>query len=252
MTCCICAIAKNENNYINDWVNYYLNLGVDSISIFDNNDVSSEWIGNRIDRDLLNSRVKIIPASNFTAGFQVKVYTAFYNAAKNTFDWLGFFDIDEFLMLPKYKTIPELLNTIRKDINVLRLNWQIYGDDGIVNGDISIPIYKRITNKLNHQYNFHGKCFVRGGLDDVLFTSSHYPLINGQVPVQCSPSNQLIGRPTINLGRIEYNTAYLAHYMTKTWSEFKSQKLGRTDAGFDRTLTIQYYKNINPLTKISD
>lgn len=213
MSCCICAIAKAENDYINDWVNYYLKLGVSCISIFDNNDTSAEWIGNRIDSKLINTRVKIIPAHHLTAGFQVNVYTLFYNKANIYFDWIGFFDIDEFIVLPKHNTVTDFLSTIRSDINVLRLNWQIYGDDGMINGDTSIPVYQRITKKLTHPYNYHGKCFVRGGLNDVLFTSSHYPLINGRIPVQCLPSNKIIGTPTINLGQIEYDTAYLAHYM---------------------------------------
>ena len=37
MKCAICAIAKNENDYINEWCKYHLNLGFDEIYIFDNN-----------------------------------------------------------------------------------------------------------------------------------------------------------------------------------------------------------------------
>ena len=37
--------------------------------------------------------------------------------------------------------------------------------------------------------------------------------------------------------------------MTKTWEEFKQQKLNRTDAALDRHLKEDYYFIINPETK---
>lgn len=33
----ICAIAKDENFYIEEWIRYHLKLGVDQIYIFQNN-----------------------------------------------------------------------------------------------------------------------------------------------------------------------------------------------------------------------
>ena len=37
MRVCLIAIAKMENDYINDWVKYHLNLGIDRIYLYDNN-----------------------------------------------------------------------------------------------------------------------------------------------------------------------------------------------------------------------
>ena len=33
----LCAIARLENLYIREWVEYYKNLGVDNICLYDNN-----------------------------------------------------------------------------------------------------------------------------------------------------------------------------------------------------------------------
>jgi hypothetical protein len=250
MKCCICAIAKNENDYINEWCKYHLNLGFDKIFIFDNNEKTTEYVGNRIDRSI-SEHITIIPANDCTYGFQVKVYSQFYDKFNKEFDWLAFLDIDEFIVLNKHKSIKDLLSTINSDIPVLRLNWQMYGDDGILSGDIKVPVYKRIVKKLNHRYNLHGKCLVRGNVEGVVFKSSHYPMINGQVGKSCFPSGRLLGpEAKVNIGAIEYSIAYIAHYMTKTWEEFKKQKLNRTDAGFNRRLSIEYFKEINPNTKI--
>ena len=42
----VCALAKNEHLYINEWVNHYVKLGVDKIFIFDNDD--SKYYGNYV------------------------------------------------------------------------------------------------------------------------------------------------------------------------------------------------------------
>ena len=51
---------------------------------------------------------------------------------------------------------------------------------------------------------------------------------------------------------IQYTIAYLAHYITKTWEEFKKQKLNRTDAALSRIISINYFKEINKNTKIKE
>jgi len=38
----ICAIVKNENLYLRDWVEYHKNLGISKIFIYDNNDFWGE------------------------------------------------------------------------------------------------------------------------------------------------------------------------------------------------------------------
>ena len=48
MTYAICAIAKNENNYINDWVNWHINIGFDHIYLYDNNDINMPFVGDFI------------------------------------------------------------------------------------------------------------------------------------------------------------------------------------------------------------
>ena len=39
---CICTIAKNENRYIKEYVEYYKKYGVDKIYLYDNNNPNGE------------------------------------------------------------------------------------------------------------------------------------------------------------------------------------------------------------------
>lgn len=247
MKCAICAIAKNENDYINDWVKYHIDLGFDEIYLFDNNEPDAEYVGNRISKDYL-SHVVIVPVNHFKQ-FQKKAYNDMYSYFGKDFDWTAFIDVDEYIVLSTHKNVKDFLQTIKPNIECVRLNWQTYGDDGIIAGDISVPVYKRIVKKLDHPYNKHGKCIVKGGLKNVIFESVHYPTIQGKMPSQCLPSgNVLSSDAKINLNVIEYDVAYIAHYMTKTWEEFKKQKLNRTDAALSRHLTTDYFRIVNPIT----
>ena len=50
----ICTMAKKENEYIKEYVDYYIKLGVDHIFIYDNNDEYSEKISDIIDKSYKN------------------------------------------------------------------------------------------------------------------------------------------------------------------------------------------------------
>jgi len=242
----ICAIAKCENNYINDWVNYHLDLGVDEIYLYDNNDPSYEPVESRIQR---KNKVHIIKIPG-ARGFQSKKYTEFYNEHKNDFDWIIFIDIDEFIVLQNWKNIKEFLADPKfNGYPVVRLNWHLYGDDNKTSRDMSIPIYKGITKRLTeHRYGSQAKEIIRGGLNNVVIPSSHFCRINGKLPKQVMPD----GKPTDCevKGLRNCNEAYINHYMTKTLKEFIDQKMQRsTDAGFpDRVIDLEYFWNINPKT----
>ena len=74
----ICAIAKNEDKYIDFWVKHYLDRGFDSITVYDNND----------ERDLKCSYpIEIIPIHN-QFGDQNKRYKEYFYKNKNRFDIL--------------------------------------------------------------------------------------------------------------------------------------------------------------------
>ena len=44
----LCAIAKCENKYIMEWVQWHFNIGFDKIVVYDNNDVDGEKISDVI------------------------------------------------------------------------------------------------------------------------------------------------------------------------------------------------------------
>ena len=115
-----CAIAKNENKYINDWCHYHINLGFDNIYIYDNNDYNTDYIGDFIDDEIKN-KVNILNINNKKMQ-QQNSYNSLYNLFNHNFQWGAYIDIDEFIILDKWKNISQFVNDkIFKDSDFIRL-----------------------------------------------------------------------------------------------------------------------------------
>ena len=56
----LCCMCKCENDYIREFVDYYQNIGVDNIFIYDNNDIDGEHFQDVINDYIENEYVKII------------------------------------------------------------------------------------------------------------------------------------------------------------------------------------------------
>lgn len=252
----LCAIAKNEHLYINDWVNHYLDLGFDKIFIYDNDDKNAPKVENFIKN---KDKIEIINVRGVhKPKLQHDVYTEFYNTHK--FDWCFFCDIDEFLVGTGY--IKLWLDQYKfKNINQIRVKWKLFGDDGLIERDMNKPVYnvfkKIVTKSLNRNLDGignlenQGKAFVRGGLKNVVVRSPHFASYKTRDNV--IPSKLPSGKPCYSKVEIEEDyskeNVFLHHYMTKSLSEFVKQKLNRGDCVYDTTITLNYYWRINEKTK---
>ena len=247
----ICAIAKNEHLYINDWVKHHLSLGFDHIYLFDNDNILSSFVGNYIDRAFADKITIFNVRGIKLRDLQVKCYNIFYRENHNEFAWCAFIDIDEYIVLRDWSNIHEFLSDRRfNNYSTIRLKWHLYGDDNVIKRDVSIPVinfFKNVItdNAISHQ----GKAILRGGLDsNRIHILDHFTKIDGGVKDACLPS----GEPCFSDYRIEEyydDSAYVNHYMTKTLDEFLNQKLGRGDAIFDkRMISLDYFWRINSRT----
>lgn len=133
MKVAVCAIAKNENRYIVEWVNWYKKLGFSKICIFDNNDLEDECI-----KDVLNEddivEINETYINKNDKFYQSECYTKFYNEHKTLYDWILFCDIDEFLVLERHKTIQEFLSSNKKfdNFDAIAICWKIYDDNDLI------------------------------------------------------------------------------------------------------------------------
>jgi hypothetical protein len=108
---CLCIIGKNENLYVKEFVNHYQNLGYNHIFIYDNNDINGESFSDILREEISNGFISIIDYKGYKGiqnSSQQEAYFDCYKRNKFHYDWLSFFDFDEFLELKIYKNIQEL------------------------------------------------------------------------------------------------------------------------------------------------
>jgi len=237
MRAAICCIAKNENNYIREWVEYHIQLGFSKIFIFDNNDLWGEIFDDLLDDHIHSGKVQVINCRG-TFNFQLNAYNDCYQRFGNDFDWIAFFDVDEFLTFPSdslYKNIVEYLRFVEgKGFDLVHINWMCYGDNNIVDYNTN-HVLKRfirpldLNKKIDYDFpeNNHIKSIVKGGLGVVNYDSVHTPL-SDKFNV-CDGDGEKLQDNT-PFCPYTFKTIYLRHFVTKTISEYiQKAKKGRSD-----------------------
>ena len=208
----ICAIAKNEAFYINDWIQYHLNLGFDEIYIFDN--------GNN---GIIKNATIFDYTKENTGCIQLKAYHWF---VKNIdYDWCAFIDIDEFITVDS--NIKDYIESFPKNTEVIKLNDVVYGDDGLIfPKDISIPVYNRILTPSTKNMLSSYKLIVKKN-ENLIFSSPH-KVVN--VRNQYNSDRTPFTKTSYCCCKKEeaiLDCCYIRHYKTKTLSEFCEQKLNQ-------------------------
>lgn len=67
----LCAIVKNENLYIREWINWYKHIGISKIFLYDNNDIDGEKLEDVINDYIKDKFVEVINVRGLEKG---KVY----------------------------------------------------------------------------------------------------------------------------------------------------------------------------------
>ena len=253
MSVAIIAIARLENDYINEWIRHHLNIGVDHIYVYDNSASDEEKIKYRIS-DEFRRRVTIIPAYD-KEKYQIEAYKDGYIEYGYKYDYLIYIDIDEFIMLNKDIGICDFINRLPADCECYRMNWLIYGDSGIVNRDVSSSVVNDFTKPAIHcrgNTNTMTKSIIKGGLSNIDFISVHnairnvdgvYSNLKTYYGNMIDITDKISVKQSLDIGKIDYTYVQLNHYITKSICEFICQKMRRPDAArdYERTLERDFF-----------
>jgi hypothetical protein len=238
MKCAIFTIARMENDYILEWVNYHLNIGFDKIFLFDNNYSGEDTFEDILSDYIRNGTVQVIDIRNKFA-----MQEASYNyALKNLcyeYNWNAFIDVDEFITFKKSKDAKTFFNDEKfKNTDIIFLNWMLYGDDGKIrkeNGNVQdriknpLPLDKRIS--FNFPENYHIKTLINGKsklLDTYKFTWNPHCPSYGDEKTLCKNGNGIIISDFKSpFQEYNYDDGYIRHYATKTLEEFIRIKMKR-------------------------
>ena len=248
----ICAIGRMENRYAVEWVEHYNALGVDKIFIYDNNRIEDGELFQDVLYPYIEAGfVEIIPWT----GYQNPAYTDCYKRFGNEYGWIGFLDFDEYVMFDnKDMTLPEFLKNTWGD--QLLLNWRIMTDNGLVHYDPR-PLQERFTEGKGEDFpiNHHVKCFIRGGLDGVLFLDPHSAVQPEMVCVNAE-GRQVEQKSLVSI--VTHHPARVDHFNTKTaeeWATLKMKRLFPIAGDYNANAlknNIEYFFSINERTAEKD
>ena len=224
----LCCIAKMENNYIREFVEYYKRIGFDNICLYDNNDINGEHFENVIG-DYIKSGFVIIKNIRGKKMAQIPSYTECYNEYKDQYDWIAFFDIDEFLYIDNNLSIKQFLSKDMyndRGINCIRVCWKQYDDSGIIktNGNYSVTKFKSYL-PLDRKDSVQTKIIIKTVLDNIKFTSTHGVLHDKRV--KCVDTAGNLTENAINIMKPTWSNACLKHYRFKTIEEYVLNKMVR-------------------------
>ena len=111
---CKCTLAKEENRYIREWVQHYEKYGVDKIYLYDNNDINGEHFDSVINDYIKKDYVQIFNWRGKTK-LVYKVMNECYELNNESYDWLIFYELDEFIHLSNFENIKDFLNQKKFD-----------------------------------------------------------------------------------------------------------------------------------------
>ena len=234
------AIVKNEGPYIKEWIEYHKIVGVTKFYIYDND--SKDNISEILKPYIKSGEVTYTYFPGHPV--QIKAYNDCVQKYKNQTQYMGFIDIDEFVV-PIQKNnliepIEELMNA-KKNIAGVGINWLIYGSNGFQSKPRGLVIenYRKRSNfdqhikticdprKIKEVVSPHSASFIRP------FYAVNE---NGKKIKKGSPFNR----------KCRYKKLRINHYHTKSLEEYKAKiKRGRATTNETRDLTMFYHVFMN-------
>ena len=227
---CILTVIKNEQEYLDEWIKYHLDLSIDHIFIFEDIDSDShkeicDKYGVKVSLDSILSILDENQRKELKEVKELNKYSVQHTYFRNglnylkkeyKYEWCFVIDNDEFITFEDKDSKLEDILSLYDDYDASIMQWECYG----ANGHINKPYYKdkgvvnTYTEKVNESVitkNSVKTCYNLRTYRQEYFWNVHQP---------SDRSN--FCRTDFSKDRLRqiYNTIYLRHYITKSWEEY--------------------------------
>jgi len=205
------AIVKNEGLYLAEWIEYHKLVGVEKFYIYDND--STDNIRDVLAPYIARGDVEYM----FWSGKCQQIMAYNFALKKHRMDtrWMGFIDLDEFVVPLQKLTISEVLEDYKGHVG-LAMNWLIYGDNGHKTRTDGLVIERFTAHAL--QAHPWVKTIINPRAAFAMKVH-HGVFIGNQAAVNemGRKCRQCIRKPSISTIRIN-------HYWGKTWEEYQQKR----------------------------
>ena len=211
----LCSIMKNEELYIDEWLEYHRYLGFERAHLFDNADNASTYLASLPAKYKGYVKVTHLPGLG-------KQFSAFQTCVKEGAKrnvWAAFIDIDEFIVLREHSDIKAFLHDVAPDGGSVVLNWNIMVSNGSLAYD-STPVVERFT-LTSVEPNLHVKTIAY--LPHVRRPNIHNTYLKKGHPTVDQHGCAVDPNSPFHPGN-DREIAHINHYYTKSWEEFKLKR----------------------------
>ena len=221
----ICAIFKNEAAYLKEWIEFHRIVGIDHFFLYNN--LSEDNYREVLEPYIKNGMVDLIEWPYPQT--QMKAYADFLKHHANDAKWVGFIDIDEFVVPKAYNSVYEFLQNYENTPAVL-IYWRLFGSSGLTKRDIQRLVTEDFTvawPKLDEV----GKCFFNTAYElDTGYakntTFHHY--VWGKKKNRYYPPVNISGYVCTSRQRDKLKNheipIQINHYFTKSYGEYLAKR----------------------------
>lgn len=218
---CIGTVIKNEQEYLDDWIQYHLSLAIDKIFIVE--DFYSESHQEIVKR--YSNSVELLSVSSLglctyeEENRQNKIQNAIfkYIYSLKQYEWLFIIDIDEYITLQDTNVYLSDVLEKYKEYDELILFWKNYGANGLVYKPKYTSSYREYYTKecdytdIDKRTNSITKKAINlNKIDKEYCVSHHHPVSKNYICTNFSK----------NIKEICFEYIYLKHYITKSFQEY--------------------------------
>ena len=255
MELCIVAIFKNEGHALKEWLDHYLQEGVDHFFLVDNGSNDGYDIQDYINKGVVE--VWMNPKKHA----QIELMNHYLQKAKQ-YKWVLVVDLDEFMYARNgYKTIKEYLRTVNKDVEQIKVPWKMFGSSGhkkqpnsIIQGFTRRRKYSKKFDMLHNPEFIEVKSIVRG--KSLIRLDVHVHQVHDSPSWRGTISNKdgtiSFAFETINEKILETSCLHLNHYRIQSWEFFKNVKMTRGSNGRNSKVRDKNYFKLQDTNDLVD
>jgi hypothetical protein len=244
-TLALVGIVKNETKYIVEWIAHYRSIGINNIVLYDND--SDEAGKTLLQKLALAKIITLIPWSvDEGVSPQMSAYADALARFKGAFEFIAFFDADEFLTIRDGMDIIAWLSELPADVSAVAVNQRVFGSSGYKTGTEEL-VTGRFIRAAEEQYseNRWVKSIYRVERVRYLVTPHRGNLHSGRYILPCGrdafePEN-LSGQAQ----ETDFSVMRLHHYIIKSLEEFMEKRARGGGAASTQEQRMARYDDLN-------
>lgn len=228
----VCAIFKNEAQYLKEWIEFHHIIGVEHFYLYNNNS-EDDYLS--VLKPYINSGLVTLAQWPKNQA-QMECYNDCIVNYKEETKWLGFIDIDEFIVPIEMDNIYDFLKPFEKNRGAVKIYWKMFGTSGLLERDMNSLVIEQFTVSWPKYYSV-GKCFYNTNFDfdfhncknknfHHMFWASHGG--KNMPPVNAFDRVCLNG---VDIVDSDIHPIQINHYFTKSYQEY-SMKRAKGDVYF--------------------